>query len=77
MTEIITSTGIHLNTEFGMTPGLQKHANSLGLELRVYYAVEFNSYLVVNKDGVPVRESQLAEEILTYLDFMKLSLEID
>jgi len=69
MSKITTPTGHVLNAEYGMAPCLTKYAQEKGLNnARVFYVEKSNVYLLVI-DKTPEYESQLADNVASYIDF--------
>ena len=73
MSKITTSTGHVLDPEYGMAPSLTKYAQSKGLNnARVFYVEKSNVYLLAIGE-TPEYESQLAEDIGCYIDFVVMA----
>ena len=73
MPKITTPTGHVLDAEYGMAPSLTKYAQSKGLNnAPIFYVEKLNVYLLTIGE-TPEYESQLAEDIGCYIDFIVMT----
>lgn len=71
----ITSTRIVLDTEYGMAKSLNEYAQNKDLNVVICHAKHPNNYeeyVILNSDNIPIFVNQVAEDIAVHLDIMAL-----